>query len=619
MNYQEILNEVIAPLWAPPPNLLPSAWAEEYRYLSSESSASAGKWHNKEIPYVTGILDAIKEPGIDSVVIMCAAQLLKTEVLLNLLGYFIHLDPCPIMVVQPTIDIGESFSRERVAPMIRDTPVLTPLVATPGSKSSGNTILKKSFPGGQVVIAGGNSAASLSSRPIRILLADEIDRWPEALGKDGDPLLQAERRTAAFFNKLRVYTSTPTKKGNSRIEDKLEISDKRVCLVPCPNCGSMQRLVWDRLRWDKSKTGLHLPETARYHCADCEEAIDEKFKTRMLRQFKWEKTAESRNVAGFYGLNSLYSPWSTWPEMVEAWLEAQGKPEQLRAFINLVLGESWEEQSEKMAADTDLSVRAEPFDHQQRLDDTLIFTAGIDVQADRLECVVVGWNVRQGMQCYESLIFPGDTAVEPEPEGEIWLEQQNPYREAAVYLKKTYGEKLALTVLDSGYNTSFVHRNAPRYFGPFGAHGYAAIKGDGGAGKPVVSQIRYSGKYKSPFYLIGVDGLKDALQARLLANNGSIRFSKTLPEEFYSQLTAEQVFSSTRKGFVAREWRKVRTRNEALDCVIMAWAGVYILHPDWAILEAEHRKREGKETLEPERNIRPERVRSARNFATDWR
>jgi len=603
MNYQTLLASQLNPLWAPPPDLKPSQWAEEFRYLSSEASAVHGKWHNDKIPYCEGILDACMEPDIDTVVIMSAAQLLKTEILLNLIGYFIDLDPSPILVVQPTTDMGESFSRERLSPMIRDTPRLTGLVAPPGSKASGNTILKKAFSGGQIVIAGANSTASLSSRPVRVLLADEIDRWPEVLGKEGDPLKLAEKRTDAFFNRLKVYTSTPTQKGRSRIEMLAELSDKRMCHVPCPHCGVYQPLVWPNLRWDKGK-----PETAYYACADCREPISEHFKAEMLAGYKWVKTAESKKIAGFVELNTLYSPWQQWSNMVENWLEAQGRPELLKTFVNLFLAQCWEEKSEKMS-EGDLSKLAAAFSRKKPLEDTLFFTAGVDVQGDRLEVTICGWNVRQAMYIYETFVVLGDPSTEPERTGEEIPGYKNVYKELAETLAERYGEKLAGGCIDAGYATEFVHKNTARYL-----PGFTAIKGEGGPGKPLISDVRYAGAYKAPWRMVGVDGFKDAIKARIEAGNESIRFSKTLPPEWYDQLTAEQVYISTKRSFPVREWRKVRQRNEALDCVIYSWAAVYVLRPDWAILEAER-------TAAPVVDSPPPRKRPRRssNFATDWR
>ena len=172
---------------APPPRLTVSEWEDSERRLSPEAYAEPGHWNTKRASYQRGIMDAINDPAIENLVIMSAAQIGKTEILLNILGYYISHDPSPILVLQPTLQMAQAFSKDRLAPMLRDTPTLQGKVRDPRSRDSGNTTLHKAFPGGHVTLAGSNSPASLASRPIRIVLADEVDRYPHSAGSEGDP------------------------------------------------------------------------------------------------------------------------------------------------------------------------------------------------------------------------------------------------------------------------------------------------------------------------------------------------------------------------------------------------------------------------------------------------
>ena len=175
---------------APPPNMTVSQWADKYRRLSSESSAEPGRWRTSKAPYQREIMDAVCDMRVQKVVIMSAAQIGKTDALiLNPIGYYMHYDPSPIMVMQPTIQMAETFSKDRLSPMLRDTPVLRDKV-NDKSRNSGNTILQKIFPGGHVTMVGANSPSSLASRPIRILLADEIDRYS---GQRGRPFVTCRK------------------------------------------------------------------------------------------------------------------------------------------------------------------------------------------------------------------------------------------------------------------------------------------------------------------------------------------------------------------------------------------------------------------------------------------
>jgi phage terminase large subunit GpA-like protein len=243
---------------APPPNVTVSQWADEFRVLSPEASAEPGRWDTTRAPYQRGIMDAIHDPLIQTVVVMSSAQIGKTEILCNILGYCIDVDPGPILVVQPTLEMAEAFSKDRLDPMLRDTPVLRGKVSDARTRDASNTIRHKTFPGGHITLAGANSPASLASRPIRLLLYDELDRGE--VTAEGDPLALAEKRTTTFWNRKHIIVSTPGIKGISRIEAKFAESDQRYSFVACPHCGFRHRLEWQHVHWDSDPEPD--PETA---------------------------------------------------------------------------------------------------------------------------------------------------------------------------------------------------------------------------------------------------------------------------------------------------------------------------------------------------------------------
>ncbi len=225
-------------------------------------------------PYQAEPMDCAMDNSVQSVVLMWASQTGKTEVINNLIGFHIDLDPSPILCLQPTLEIAASWSTDRLSPMVRDTPVLKNLVADPKARDSGNTKLHKKFTGGHITIAGANSPASLAARPIRVVLCDEVDRYPASAGTEGDPISLAMKRSDTFFNSVHVITSTPTTRGVSRIESEFELTDQRKWFCPCPHCGEQQTLEWANIKWDKDEEGEHLPETARLVCEKCEKEID---------------------------------------------------------------------------------------------------------------------------------------------------------------------------------------------------------------------------------------------------------------------------------------------------------------------------------------------------------
>ena len=188
------LAQAISSALKPPPKLTVSQWADRFRQLSSESSAEAGRWSTSRAEYQRGMMDAVSDASIETVVLMTAAQVGKTELINNVVGYHIHQDPAPMLVVQPTLEMAQTWSKDRLAPAVRDTPVLASRIKDPRSRDSGNTTLHKVFAGGHVTACGANSPSSLASRPCRLILCDEVDRYPPSAGTEGDPVSLAKKR-----------------------------------------------------------------------------------------------------------------------------------------------------------------------------------------------------------------------------------------------------------------------------------------------------------------------------------------------------------------------------------------------------------------------------------------
>ncbi len=376
----------LAAIVAPPPMLKVSEWADEYRKLSSESSAEPGQWRTDRAPYMREIMDSISDEEVETVVVQSSAQVGKTELLLNIIGYHIHQDPAPLMLVQPTEILSEAFSKDRLAPMIRDTPVLRDRIRNK-TRDSSSTLLYKSFPGGHVTLSGANSPSSLASRPIRIVLGDEIDRYPVSAGTEGDPVELVTKRTTTFFNRKRILVSTPTIKDASRIEEFYLDSSMEQWQLPCPSCSESQPLMWPQIKFEYDKVAKKCTEV-NMACKSCGTLHSE-------REWKsgtgaWVSRSNNRKIRGFH-LNELASPWKRWTEIVEDFKTAErGGPEKLKVWINTSLGETWEERGTGVDAD-DLIKRREQYESEVP-DDVLLLTCGVDVQDNRLEYEIVGWG-----------------------------------------------------------------------------------------------------------------------------------------------------------------------------------------------------------------------------------
>ncbi len=505
-------------------------------------------------------MDSVSDAAVRSVVVMSAVQVGKTEILNNVVGFHVDRDPAPILVLQPTLDMGKAWSKDRLAPMLRDTPCLRGKVKDARARDSNNTTLHKVFPGGHITIAGANSAASLASRPIRIVLCDEPDRYPPSAGTEGDPVSLAAKRSMTFWNRKLILTSSPTIKGSSRIEDAWERSDQRRYFVPCPKCRHTQTLRWAQVRWEKGE-----PESAAYECEACSERWSEAERLEAILFGEWRASKPFNGTAGFH-LNALVSPWVNLAELVKEWLDAQGAPEKLRVFVNTVLGETWEEKGEKVEHEG-LFGRREHYGPEVPVGVALL-TIGTDLQQDRIEAELVGWGRGEESWSLGYWVIHGDLSTNLP-----WRSLEE--RILAIYRRE---DGLPLTVgatcVDTGHHTDVAYAFCRERW----AWRVWAIKGSTEIADPIwPAKATRTNKGKVPLFLVGVGTAKDLIFARLritAPGPGYCHFPDERTEEYFAQLTAERVVTKFSRGFPKRQWEKIRLRNEALDCRAYAVAAL---------------------------------------------
>lgn len=575
------LFEDIAKTLSPPPLLTVSEWADLYRQLSPESAAEPGQWNTDRAPYQREIMDAVNDPFVEDIVIMSSAQVGKTEILLNIIGYYIDYDPAPILVVQPTVTpMGTDFSKDRLAPMIRDTPVLTKKVHDVKSKTSGNTILHKTFPGGHITVAGANSPSSLASRPVRLVFMDEIDRYPTSAGSEGNPVKLAEKRTTAFWNKKKIKVSTPTIKGYSQIEKEFQSGTMEEWCVSCPCCGRYQPYEWGRVNFSD----------VTMECKYCGEHI---------RETEWKQGSgkfiaahPERHRKRSFHLNELASPWKHWPAIIEDWEEAisdkekYGDINKLKTFINTSLGETWEERG-KGADDKELLSRREHYEAELP-EGVLLLTAAVDVQDDRFEIEVVGWG--HGYESwgikYQKLY--GDLDLD-----ETW-EHLATWLDREFYFASGSSLLIAKTCIDTGgHKTTECYKFLKRM--ELKGKRIIGIKGFGreGQGIPLLHKLSKNNEYEVEVFILGVDSGKEIVVTRLAVKdkgpgychfpaNTDCGYNETVIRGFNS----EQRVTEFKDGRPVTKW-KVRSgvRNEPLDLRVYNTAAVEILQPNFDILE----------------------------------
>lgn len=564
--------------WAPPPRLSVSEFADRELVVTSGPLAGT-KWRTDFAPYQRGIMDAFHEPGVEFVVVRSSAQVGKTSLALATIAYHVAHDPCPILVVQPTVTpMAEDFSRNRLDPLIAASPILRDTFATKRKKDASNTVLSKTFRGNLLAIAGANSAASLAARSIRLLVLDEIDRYPPELPGEGATLQVAMKRTTAFRGRRRILLlSTPTLKG-APIDAWYSRGDQRVFAVPCPSCRETFAFEWRQVRWADRD-----PTTARIHCPTCDYGLDDAERVAAIGEGQWVATCETpeRGVVSFYLWEAL-SPFSSLTEIVSSFLRARtaqkaGDPSEMHAWQNTTLAEPIDvDPSEGLEADA-LLLRREAYAAEVP-EGACCLTMGVDVQDDRLEAVVLGWGPGEEVWYVDRRTLPGDTS-----QPQVWAQLD-------ALLERRYRHTTGLllgieaTCIDSaGHRTTTVYDYAAKQ----AARRVYAIIGRAGE-KPIVSSPsprKWGRNQRSvPLYTLGVDAAKALIMARLsvASGPGGVHFPQAdwLDESFVGQLTSERLVTRYHKGVQKQEWRKVRPRNEALDCTVYGLAALRILRPD---------------------------------------
>jgi phage terminase large subunit GpA-like protein len=530
------------------------------------------------------------------------------------------------MVVQPTVEDAEGYSKEEIAPMIRDTPQVGALVADSKTRDSNNTILRKVYPGGFLVMVGANSARGFRRLTVRNVYFDEVDAYPPSAGVEGDQIKLGTRRTDFFWNRLISIGGTPTIKNFSRVETHFKLSDQRFFYVPCPTCKTFQVLRWKRFIIPEKD-----PSRAHFVCKHCKRAIDEKDKFTTIDGGQWRATAPFNGKAGFHIWAAYsFSPKMTWRAIAAEFLEAKDNPALLKVWVNTVLGETWEDRGDGVEVKT-LRKNKEPY--PQKLNaGALIITVGADVQKDRIEAEAVAWGNGFESWSLDYAIIPGDPHfLETWEQFELFLGRRY-FREDGLILRPH------TIFIDSGYATGEVYRFAyPRQ-----SRRVFATKGQATSSSQLVALSKKKYKRGLKLFTVATIAAKDKVYAYLQVKKpgpGYCHFPDHYTDDYFDGLTAEQRFTKMVKGVPSYFYKKIRTRNEPLDCRVLALAAVEHAAPNWKLLSQNLARR--AETSEPapdpppaqeeqqapprpeEKTPQPPRRRSKRRkkkggFVNDW-
>jgi phage terminase large subunit GpA-like protein len=564
-------------LWEPPKRLTLSQWAEEHFYTSSEYSSVTKRLRLHG--YQREPFDCFTDPRVSTIVVKSGTQMLKTLLMQVALAYVASEDPGPCLLSQAKEDDAAAFSKERITPMIRDIPKLQ---AIPGlalkSRTAGSTATYKEFPGGSWSFVGAGTAGNAARRSIRFGFFDEINKYE--LTKEGLFTDLAIERMATFGTRAKaVFCCSPTT-PDGLISVMYEESDKRKPWVPCPDCGEFQILVWTQVRWDSTLPREDQPVSAHYVCEHCNSQWDDtkRIDAAATENILWIAEKPFRGIAGFGGLGHLYSPYKTLAGMVAEWLriaddKSENAPERRRKFINTNLAEEYIEKGESPEWRRLYDRSRKSYPQGVVPEGGLFLTAGSDVQKDRIEIYVYAWGRGKRSWCIDQVILEGDTT-----RPEIW-------QKLSAYLSQTYQHEsgVDMPIVRFAIDSAYVTQDVYAWVRKQGPH-VIAIRGvDDGPiiGTPTHQEVNYAGKkiqrgiklwplnvwqLKSEFYgWLNLDGPTDAEFINGAEFPPGYCFFPALDEEFFKQLTSEQLVTHVVKGKRKTEWIRAH-RNEALDC-----------------------------------------------------
>ena len=563
---------VLARACKPRDRLTVSAWADRHRWLSSKQAGESGRWRTSRNPMLREIMDCLSvHSREDELVIMKSSQVGITEATINWLGYIVEHAPAPVMVLMPTLESRDSWKAQKLNPLLTDTEVVRNILGGMRSRDAANRQDMIDFPGGILFLAGGNSPNSYAQKSVRYLVMDDLDRFPEEVGDEGDPVALARGRLKAFSRSKLLLISTPTIKGASLIEREYESTDQRRYHVACPACQAGQWLKWSNLKWNTTLTAVW------YECEHCGHEIREHHKPVLLAAGRWVAEHPEVRRRGYH-ISALYAPIGlgpSWLNLAREFMLAKDDSGTLKTFMNTHLGETWRDESSSLKPH-ELSKRMEDIPQRAIPVGCLALTAGVDTQDQWLAVTLFGWGANhQWIVEYHELV--GDTT-----RTEIWNELE-------VYLHtrlvNAYGKPMTIRAagIDSrGHRGEQVRQFVTR---PSLRIPVYAVQGSTlRLSRPIALNPSYPDRNRKgkplaggfALWNVGTEHCKNYILNRLVSDetlppDGRVfRFPAGLDDDYFNGLLSEY-YDPVKKRYLQKKGAKHK-RNEPLDTLVYAWA-----------------------------------------------
>lgn len=609
------VNNLALSFFHPPEKLNIWQWAERHRYLakgvSNKSKDGVARYSTADAPHQREPQEAFTDPAVQITVLCGASQVMgKTEMLNNAIFYHMAHRPRNIIMLRPTNESCEKYSKKKFTPSAEATPIINDLLRNKRSRDSGNTILVKEFTGGSIFFVGANSPSSLRGDSAEVLLGDEIDDPAMQNCPEGDAVELLWKRGESFSQTVKILSSTPTTAARdehglalSPIWNYFEQSDRRYWFVPCPKCGTYQQLTWAQIVWPKAD-GKPLTRQTTLLCSHCAAALNDRQRRQMYYDGRWQPTAPFNGIRGYH-LNGIYTPWAAHKgfdhrlhEMAEEFLRARRKgATTMRVWVNTFLSEPYEEENEKPYDPAGIVKRLENYTPDKLPAAIVLLLAAVDVQKDRLECEVVGLGLDDETWGVEYVKLFGDTEQD-----EVWdnlTEFLHSQHERADQTKNVYtrtdGVPLVIkaVAVDTQYHGSSVRKWARRCGlrqGDISQPGFYLVQGKGNPG-PLLVTRRLNKQYRLRTWSIDTKQAKDTIFSRLRIEDPGPRYlhfpnGHGYGEEYSKGLASEIIKRHREAGRVHETYEKINSsiRNEPLDLRVYLLAAVDILRPNLTAL-----------------------------------
>ncbi len=583
--------------WRPDPELDVDEWADANRILTGKSAHVIGPWVTDLFPFSREWMKNVSPSSpVEETIVMSARQLAKTDgLLLNLLGYWMDCKSGPVQVVQPTIENGKLWAKQRFRPMIDACESLSRKIGRRRSRDASDTLLLLDYGGGAVRIGGSNSSASLRIQGARVVIGDELDEWDDDADGHGDPLAIVKQGTSNYPDRKIALAGNPGIRGASRTEREYLRGDQRRYFIPCPHCRHMDILTWQGRDWFGTQDGAHhwiewekpVPPGAMpvawMVCGKCNQRVDEHHKTRMLANGEWRPTAVGNGITRSYQISALYSPlgFKPWSRCVLTFLEAKDRPNELRSFVNNDLGETWEERSDKVQVETLLGESRREDYGADVPHGVGVLVSSTDTQDDRLIHSVWGYGTGEESWLIDVVELEGD----PRKGDDVWimhdlqLERRFKHRSGQIMT-------IRRAVIDSGgHATDAVYKYAASRRNLGDGRQLFAIFGDRSQQKPLVGvpSRRGGNRYRATVFPLCVDSGRADVLSRLRLQKpgpGYIHLPNGLDEEWIRQLASTRSIWRRSGGQLVREWTRFgHPRDHLWDLACYGLAALRMLGP----------------------------------------